>query len=108
MVEARVLHEVDEMEEQALFAGEALYALRYTGAGFNIVSKRVNLLNSEAGLRGIAGILLRRRSPRTSTKPGTTPAEFRRNTTGGNKAPSGTSCQVRNCALRLIWRRGAT
>jgi len=45
------------MEKQRLFAGEARYGLRAEGEAFRIAWKRVDLLNSEAGPRGVSVLL---------------------------------------------------
>jgi 3-phenylpropionate/cinnamic acid dioxygenase small subunit len=57
VAEARVLHEPDDEAEQRLFAGEAKYGLREHGDSFRIAWKRVDLINSEAGLRGVSVLL---------------------------------------------------
>jgi 3-phenylpropionate/cinnamic acid dioxygenase small subunit len=52
LVEARTTHEAEN--EQRVFAGTARYALTPAGGGFQIAWKRIDFVDSEAGLRGIA------------------------------------------------------
>lgn len=54
MVEARILHEADDDDEQRVVAGKATYELIDTAGGLRIAAKRVDLVNSEGGLRGIS------------------------------------------------------
>jgi benzoate/toluate 1,2-dioxygenase beta subunit len=54
LVEARILHEADDDDEQRVVAGQATYDLVDTDAGLRIACKRVDLINSEGGLRGLS------------------------------------------------------
>lgn len=53
MVESRVLHEADDETEQRLLAGEITWGLVEREGALSILWKRVDLLNSEGGLRGL-------------------------------------------------------
>ncbi|HEV2605763.1 MAG TPA: aromatic-ring-hydroxylating dioxygenase subunit beta [Microvirga sp.] len=53
MVESRILYEADDLEDQRILAGEATYGLIDGADGLRIVWKRVDLITSEAGLRGV-------------------------------------------------------
>jgi 3-phenylpropionate/cinnamic acid dioxygenase small subunit len=52
LVEARTTHEAEN--EIRVFAGTARYGLRPEDGGFRIAWKRIDLIDSEAGLRGIS------------------------------------------------------
>jgi benzoate/toluate 1,2-dioxygenase beta subunit len=54
LVEARILHEADDDDEQRVIAGESTYDLVETAAGLRMARKRVDLVNSEGGLRGLS------------------------------------------------------
>lgn len=54
MIEARILHEADDDDEQRVVAGKATYDLIETPDGLRIAAKRVDLVNSEGGLRGLS------------------------------------------------------
>lgn len=54
-VEARATHDLHE--EQRTFAGLATYRLVRAGGTFRIRRKRVDLVNSESGLRGVSILL---------------------------------------------------
>jgi 3-phenylpropionate/cinnamic acid dioxygenase small subunit len=52
LMEARATHDIED--ESRIFAGTSTYALMPASAGFLIAWKRVDLINSESGMRGVS------------------------------------------------------
>jgi 3-phenylpropionate/cinnamic acid dioxygenase small subunit len=52
LMESRATHDIDD--ESRAFAGTSTYALSPAATGFLIAWKRVDLINSESGMRGVS------------------------------------------------------